>query len=438
MPTTKNQTTLTMSHKEREHLKVIHRVLKHELNCEEAAAALGLSVRQIYRIRDRYASDGDEGLIHRLRGATSNFGYGYTVRKRVIALYREQYSDYGPTLFAEKLEEHHSNLLSLIPNHETIRRWLLTSGDWATERVRRVHRRKRERRDAIGSLLQFDGSDHDWFERRGPRCCLLVAIDDASGRVLMRFAPSENTRDVLLTLRAYVAKYGIPHELYTDRAGVYHTKDGKYLTDVGRALTRLGVKMITAHSPQAKGRVERSNRTHQDRLVKALRQEGISTIEAANRFLERVYLNDHNRRFALTEGLKDSHRPSAGLDLENIFCFETTRRVYNDYTITLGAAFIQLERSKKVSLPPPGQTVTVRHHLDDDSLHIFWNEQELHYSSVKERPKQQTPPTRPPSSNHPWRLLKQIGKGRYRDKRTITKSRSNSRKKTLSSTPRHT
>jgi transposase-like protein len=342
----------------------------------------------------------------------------------VVELYRERYSDYGPTLFAEMIAREHADTLPLV-DHETLRRWLLKASLWTAERTRKAHRRKRERRELIGSLVQFDGSDHDWFEGRGPRCCLLVAIDDASGRVFMRFARSENAHDVLRTLKQYIERYGIPRELYTDKANIYHppSKAGK-LTDVGRALTRLGVRMIVAHSPQAKGRVERSNRTHQDRLVKALRRHNICTIEAANHFLEHSYLKEHNDRFARTHGLRDIHRPSNGIDFNNIFCFETTRSVYNDYTITLDAQFIQLEQSR-TPLPPPRRTVIVRRWLDH-SLHIFFNNEELAFSLIHSQRLSHSSSQKlplPPRPDHPWRHKNPIGKARYLNTRSITKSK---------------
>lgn len=418
---TEQNQKLTMSQKERERLKVLHRLDSGELRCSDAAECLGISERQLYRLRDRYRRDGDEGLIHRLRGCLSNRGYSRKARTQVLELYRERYSDYGPTLFAEMIAQKHSDTLPSV-NHETLRRWLLKASLWTAKRTRKAHRRKRERREQIGSLVQFDGSDHDWFEGRGHRCCLLVAIDDASGRVFMRFAHSENTHDVLLTLKQYIERYGIPRELYTDKANIYHppSKGGK-LTDVGRALTRLGVRMIVAHSPQAKGRVERSNRTHQDRLVKALRRQNINTIEAANEFLQHSYLKEHNDRFARTKGLRDIHRPSNGLDFNNIFCFETTRSVYNDYTITLNAQFIQLEQSK-TPLPPPRRTVIVRRWLDH-SLHIFFNNEELAFSIL--RSKQQSASSSrtlplPPGPDHPWRHKQPIGKSQYRNHKTKT------------------
>jgi hypothetical protein len=430
-----NEATLTMSSKERERLKIIGRVVKREMSCVEAAESLGLTERQLYRIRDRYIADGDEGLIHRLRGSTSNYGYGFKVRTRLLDLYRERYSDYGPTLFGEMIEEHHSLMVANIPDHETIRRWLLKAGLWTMERKSRAHRRKRERRGSIGSLVQFDGSEHEWFEKRGPKCCLLVAVDDASSTVLARFAASEDTRNVLLTLRAYIEHYGIPRESYMDRAKVYKNQKGTTPTDVERALGRLGVTMITAYSPQAKGRVERCNRTLQDRLVKALRRNGISTIEAANRYLEQTYLPDHNKRFALTRGLKNIHRSSSGLDLDNIFCFETTRKVNNDYTITLGATLFQLDASREVSRPVPGSTVTIRRWLNDDEIRIFWNEQPVRFSQIKSRPKPEAPILRRPAVDHPWRNLKPVGRRRYNSRRAEKRKGNTPGRKVLSSTP---
>ena len=402
---------LTMSYKEREYSKILARIGKGKFTCSDAAQAVGVTERHIFRLLARFRKDGDEGLIHRLRGSTSNRGYSRKLRLRILDLYRELYSDYGPTLFAEKIASDHSTIFPPI-DHDTIRRWLLKSGLWSTARVRRAHRRKRDRRAKIGSLVQFDGSHHDWFEGRGPACCLLVAIDDASSRVFLRFAPSENARDVLSALMAYVKRLGIPREIYTDRAMIYHPPSkGDRLTDIGRALGRLGVKMIKAHSPQAKGRVERSNRTHQDRLVKALRFHKISTIEAANQFLEASYIRDHNARFARTEGLADIHRDARGIDLKNIFCFETKRSVYNDYTITLESEFIQLNKlpgAKAAPLPPPRQSVVVRTWLDN-TLHIFWNDQELSFTRIDSKPRPRPRLNPGAIQSHPWRHRPPIG-----------------------------
>ena len=388
--------TLTMNTKERQRLQVLGHLKDGKTTVAKAAAALALSERQMYRVLGRYRSQGDGGLIHRLRGQTSNRGYPPKVRQEALRLYQEAYPDYGPTLFAEMLAEYHK----LIIDSDTLRRWLKTAGLWIGIRAARRHRQKRERRQAIGALLQFDGSFHEWFEDRGPACCLLVAIDDASGQLFLRFAESENTFDVLAMLKTYVKRYGIPREFYVDFGSVYHAKT-KRLTDVARALSRLGVTIIHARSPQAKGRVERSNRTHQDRLIKALRRHQIATINDANRFLDTTYLRNHNARFACQDHLPNIHRSAEGLDLSNIFCFETTRSVNYDYTITLGARYIQLLPSP-APLPPPRRHVTLRQWLDG-SLHIFWNEHELAFKHLSAKPKPKPRVFLPAPASHPWR-----------------------------------
>ena len=399
--------TLTMNQKERDRLKVLTQIQQNELTMAIAAENLHLSERQLYRLLNRYHEQGDAGLVHRLRGRPSNHAHGETDKAKTVRLYRERYHDYGPTLFSEVLADDHA--VEVAP--ETLRRWLITASLWAGSRRKRPHRRHRERRSAIGSLVQFDGSPHNWFEGRGPDCTLLVAIDDASSRVFLRFAESENTCDVFMTIRSYFERYGIPRAFYTDRGSVFYGEDKP--TEYQRAMKALGVETIFAHSPQAKGRVERSNRTHQDRLVKALRRHNIGQIAAANRFLEQTYHTEHNRDFAHADGLPDLHRSIDGIDLKNILCFETRRQVRNDYTITLDAQYLQLERSD-APLPPPKREVTVRRWLDD-SLHLFWNEHELKYTALKSKPKPQaaTTPSRP-ASDHPWRR-RPVGKGFKKD-----------------------
>jgi hypothetical protein len=406
--------TVTMSYREREHLKVVGRIEASELTVAEAAESVHLTERQMYRLLHRYRQEGDHGLIHRLRGRPSNLAYTGEVRKKAIRLYRELYSDYGPTLFAEKLELYHNLKIS----RQTATRWLTEESLWAGSRKRRPHRKKRQRRDCIGSLLQFDGSPHDWFEGRAPACCLLVAIDDASGRVMLRFAPSEDTYSVLSFWRDYVKRFGIPAEAYTDHGSVYYDPNNpKHLTAFGQALERLGVHRIYAHSPQAKGRVERSNRTHQDRLIKYLREQNVSSIDQANHLLETFFTDDHNRRFAHTEGLTDIHRPADGIDLNNIFCLQDTRQVHNDWTITLNTQFIQLLRSE-APLPPPRSNVIVRRSLDG-SLHIFWNEHELKFTKLSAKPRPPLPAPRPPATTHPW-FSKSVGGNRAQRRRAKT------------------
>ena len=390
------QEILTMSTKERQRLQLIGQVQHGKLTVAKAAAALDMSERQMYRVLRRFHKHGDAGLVHRMRGQHSNRGYPGSVRREVVHLYREAYPDYGPTLFAEMLAQHHD----LVIDSDTLRRWLKDTGLWMGIRAARKHRQRRERRDAIGALVQFDGSTHAWFEDRGPGCCLLVAIDDASGRVFMRFATSENGQEVLAMLKTYVQRFGIPREFYVDFGSVYYAKKHR-LTDVARALSRLGVGIIYARSPQAKGRVKRSNRTHQDRLIKALRRQLISTIDEANQYLDTTYLAEHNTRFARQDHLPDVHRSAAGLDLENIFCFESTRTVNHDYTIMLDARYIQL-RPASAPLPPPGNKVTVRRWLDA-SLHISWHDNELSFVQLNARPRPKPRTYLPAPHSHPWR-----------------------------------
>jgi transposase-like protein len=254
-----------MTRKERERLKVVEQINQKKLTYTDGANQLGVSERQMYRSMERYREEGDEGLTHRLRGATSNRQYPLKIRNTVIELYRSQYDDYGPTLFIEMLQEHNRIILGI----ETVRRWLLRAGLWKKARKGRRHRKKRERRGAIGEMIQFDGSYHKWFEDRGPESCLLVAIDDASGKVALRFVASESTQEVLSFWKQYMKAIGIPKQVYTDYHVVYYHPNSENKTDYGMAMKEMGIECLYASSPQAKGRVERMNRTLQDRLLKA-------------------------------------------------------------------------------------------------------------------------------------------------------------------------
>lgn len=381
-----------------ERIKVITRIQQNDLTVVDGAEALGISERQMYRILSRYRTDGEAGLVHRLRGRASNKAFETEWRTKAVRLYREKYSDYGPTLFVEKLSLYHE----LTVSRQTAARWLITASLWAGSRKKRPHRKRRFPRSAIGSLIQFDGSSHDWFEGRGPACCLLVAIDDSSNRVMLRFAPVEDTHHVLAFWHDYIHRYGIPAEVYTDKHAVYRDAENpEQLTQFGRALAALNIRHIIAHSPQAKGRVERVNRTLQDRLLRALREHNISSMEEANRFLEQCYTTQHNVRFAHLDGLSDIHRSADGIDVNNIFCSEEQRSVNYDWTITVHAQCIQLLRSD-VPLPPPRSKVTIRQWLDG-SLHIFWNEHELTSERLPRRPQHVRSLPRPPAANHPWR-----------------------------------
>ena len=396
---------LTMSKKELQRLKVLEQVENKVLTVKGASEALNLSERQTYRILKRYRSEGEKGLQHQSRGRPSNRGYRKDLQEKVISIYRKSYKDFGPTFFTEKLSERHSITI----DHETIRRWLRSHGEITATRKSRGHRKKRERKSSIGEMLQFDGSPHDWFEGRGEVCSLLHGVDDASSKVFLRFAKSESTQDVLQTLREYVEENGIFHSIYTDRLAVYYAEKQK--TDFQKAMEKLSVRCIYANSPQAKGRVERGNRTLQDRLVKEMRLRGISNIEEANKFLKKSFIEDYNKRFSHTEGLPDIHIELNGENLDNIFCFETERQVRNDYTITLSGKYIQLKKSEKYVLPLPKQFVTLRRYLDG-SLHIFNGEDELEYKGLKYKPERKIKVKYIPPANHPWRKIR-FGKSKY-------------------------
>lgn len=386
-----------MSQKEIERLLLIKQVDEKKLSIEEAAETMGISERQTYRILKRVREEGAKGVIHKLRGKKSNRGYPEEIKEKVIKLYREGYWDYGPTLFSEKLVEHHK--ISI--DHETIRKWLRENAITTSIRRKRPHRRKRERRSCFGELLQFDGSHHDWFEGRGAECCLINCVDDATGRVYLRFARTESTYDVMQTMWEYVNEIGIPRSIYTDRGSIYYA-EGK-LTDFSRAMKELGVEMIYAKSAQAKGRVERYNRTLQDRLVKALREKSISTIAEANKFLQNEFIEEFNQRFSVNSESADVHRSAENYQLENIFCYKTSRQVRNDYTINLFGGYIQL-LSGESPLPRPKQQVTVSKWLNGE-LHIYFNGQELNFKELKSKPTKKGCRTNRPADDHPWRNM---------------------------------
>jgi hypothetical protein len=397
--------TLTMSSRERDRLHTIRQMDRHQLTVIEGAAALKISERHCYRLLRSYRQKGDAGLIHGLRGRISNRRYSARVKAHVVELYEKRYADYGPQLYTEVLLDE----LGLEISRETIRLWLGETGLWKRTRKGRRHRKKRPRRPHIGDMVQVDGSHHAWFEDRGPVCCLFVFVDDASSRSSLFFAPTESEQGALESLWRYIERFGIPRQIYCDRLSVYYSLTGE--TNFARTLRVLGAEIIYAHSPQAKGRVERANRTHQDRLVKALREAGIGTIEEANRFLATRYLEKHNARFATTDGLIDVHRSVAGRDLKNIICFETERCVYHDMTFRFHTLFYQILPAQSL-LPVPRQRVTIRHWLDG-SMHVFWREQELAVVPCPPDHRRRSASPVTPAESHPWRH-KPVGKARFR------------------------
>lgn len=390
---------LTMNYKEADRLKIISQLESKKITVEESSALMGISARQTYRILKKIKEEGTKGIIHKLRGKKSNRGYPKELKKEVIKIYKQQYSDYGPTLFSEELVKSYK----ISVNHETVRKWLREESITTSMRKKRPHRKRRERRSCFGELLQFDGSHHDWFEGRGAECCLINCVDDSTGKVYLKFAVSENTQDVLLTLWEYVNKHGIPRSIYTDKFSVYKA-EGK-LTDFGRAMKELNIETIFANSPQAKGRVERANRTLQDRLAKALRREGISNIVQANEYVQKIFISDYNSKFAVNLEVPDAHRITTGYDLKNIFCYKTSRQVRNDYTINLAGGYIQLLKGSS-PLPIPKQNVTICKWLNGE-MHIYFNGQEINFTRLENKPGKLGYKIHHLPKDHPWRRMNQ-------------------------------
>jgi transposase len=410
--------TISMSRKERKRLEAFSRVKKGGVTLVEAGELLGLSYRQTKRAWSRYQSEGDAGLVHRLRGRAPNRHSPEKTKQQSLALYRQQYADYGPTLAAECLAKEDGVKVSVT----TLRRWLLQAGLLDRRRKRRLHRRRRTRREHLGELVQMDGSFHDWFEGRRGWAVLMVMIDDATGMVTARFYENESWASSSDVFQHYVGRHGLPRGLYVDQHGIYRPDsaptNAELLdncppeTQFGRAMRELEVELILARSPQAKGRVERMNGTLQDRLVKALRRAKISDLEAANRFLNDTFLAEFNSRFAVAAvGAEDWHRPlSAATDLSRIVSIQETRVVANDWTLRWRNRLLQLPR-ETAEFVRSGQRVTVCEPLDG-VLRVFAGERELCWSPILAPPLpkrvKRIGPTgssqgQKPAANHPWR-----------------------------------
>ena len=406
---------LTLSTKERKRLAILSQVKAGVLKLVKAAELVGLSYRQMKRVWKRYWEDGDGGLTHRSRGRAPNRRIAEGFWKKVLQRYEERYPDFGPTLASEYLAEE-----GLVVDHETLRRWLLEAGLWAKKRKRPTHRQWRERRAYCGELIQMDGSHHDWFEGRRDGAVRMVMIDDATNRTYARFYEVEDTRAAMDVFGRYARRYGLPQALYVDRDSIYEcTREGRIdeelrgegpQTQFERVMKVLGVEVICANSPQAKGRVERRNGVFQDRLVKAMRLEAISTLEAANRYLERVFLPALNRRFVVRARERgDLHRPiPAGLSLKEVLCFEEPRFVQNDWTVRWRNRYFQIA-SRHEALHLARRPITVRERLDG-SVALLYRGERLQFRELTERPTPLPPPVqdRPrrrwtPPADHPWR-----------------------------------
>jgi hypothetical protein len=375
---------LTMSVKERRRVEVLSRVRDGQLSVAAAARLLGVSERQAWRLKRRYAAGGDAGLVHRLRGRASNRKTDDAVRSAILAAYRATYAGFGPTLASEYLRRRDGYAVS----PDALGRWLRGEGLFERRRKRGTHRLRRPRRCCAGELVQMDGSWHDWLEGRGPWCCLMVLVDDATGRVLARFYEKETLAAAFDAFARYAASRGLPRALYVDKAGIYRAEDGGPPTQFGRAMVDLGVELILANSPQAKGRVERMNGTLQDRLCKDLRLRGVTTIAAANAVLDRSFLRAFNAKFAVAATRKrDAHRPAGSrARLAEALCEREERAVGRDWCVQWRGRVLQVDaRHAGLDLPRPGRRVMVIARADRTLL-VRYAGQTLTWSEVSKRP----------------------------------------------------
>jgi len=395
-----------MSEKERIRLQVLARVKRGELTVVSATEVMGLSLRQARRVWKRFDSSGDAGLVHGLRGRSSNRRLSEEVRERIVKIHQEKYPDFGPTLACEKLAADHDLVVS--PN--TLASLLKARGLWERRRRRGKHRKRRERRSCFGSMIQMDGSHHDWFEGRADKCVLMVMIDDATSHTYARFYPAETTEAALDVFERWVKQHGIPRSLYVDRHAIY--RDQTYQekpTQFGRAMKELGVELICAHSPQAKGRVERRNAVFQDRLVKEMRLRRINSIDQANLLLEKTFLDDLNSRYAVkAKKQQDLHR---GVDekmkLEEVLCVCEARVVGEDWCVRWKNRWLQIDKRHE-GLQLAGKRVRVKQKRDGELIVEHKNER-LTTNELSQQPTR--PPARKPIINnrqwkpgpsHPW------------------------------------
>jgi len=380
-------TVIAMSRTEIDRMSVLQDLAASRIKVTEAARLMGLGRRQVFRLSKAFARHGPGALVSRRRGRPSNRSYPSGWRTEVLGIVRERYADFGPTLAAEKLAELHGIHLG----RETLRQWMIAAGLWKDRRARlkAVHQ-PRYRRHCLGELIQIDGSEHWWFEGRGPQCTLLVYIDDATSRLMhLQFVESESTFDYFAATRAYLERYGKPVAFYSDKHGVFRVnkKDavgGDGMTQFGRALHALNIDIICANSSQAKGRVERANGTLQDRLVKEMRLSGIDTIEAGNAFLP-AFMETYNVRFAKAPlEDRDLHRPLASHDdIDDVFAWKEGRSVSMNLTLQYDQVLFILEPTG-IARSLARKRVTVIDY-PDGRLAIRYNGVDLPYRTFDKR-----------------------------------------------------
>ena len=409
---------LTMSKKELTRLEIVQRLEKKLLKQKDAGEMLRISTRQIRRLLVNYKQEGAAGMISKRRGRPSNNQLDPQIKKKAIDLLHSQYADFGPTLACEKLIERNSLKLS----KESVRQIMISEGLWKPRNRKRpqIHQ-MRARRASVGELVQIDGSPHNWFEDRGPRCNALVYVDDASGQLKeLFFTPEETTLSYFAATRNYLSRYGLPKAFYSDKNSIFKVNikgalSGTGMTQFGRAMRHLGIEIICANTPQAKGRVERMNLTLQDRLVKEMRLNNISDIQSANAFAP-TFIADFNRRFAVQPSSEyDAHRPLlfSPQELDLIFSRQETRSLSKNLTIQYKKVIYQIQTKRPTYALRKAQ-VTVCEDAQGN-ITILYKGKPLDYSVFHRQRKQaevvqskhinsrlNKQPSRP-ADNHPWR-----------------------------------
>lgn len=425
-----------MSRKEFDRGAVLGRVERGEVSLKDAAPLLRISYRQVKRLYKRYRAEGPAGLVHRSVGRVSNHGCSVAEREQVLELIRAHYGGraergpgqrFGPTLVAEHLRSDHEIHVPV----STVRGWMLEAGLWSRARRSRPKPKRRERRAHFGELVQLDGSFHDWLEGRGERgsqrSCVMNMVDDATGTTLLRFGEQETIWAAADVLRAWIEAYGIPRALYTDWKNVYKREptsaeeaageEGH--THFGRMCAKLGIRIIAASSPQAKGRVERSNGTQQDRLIKKMRLLEIADDAAANAYVESTYLPAYNARYAVLPASEvNYHLPrDPTLADHEVFCLEHKRTVSNDFVVQFGKRALQLDASARGRVPARSRVV-VRETQDGELRVIHFSrlhgEHECRWTPAADRASGRGAPAEPrvpkpvrkpnrPAADHPWR-----------------------------------
>src|SRR3990167_8314083 len=370
-----------------EQAKVLDLIISMDMSQEDGARILKISSRQVRNKLKAYRKEGIKSLVHKNRGKASNKKWDRGKEKLAIELLKGEWFGFGPTFAAEKLFELHAIKIS----REALRKSMIKHGLWIVKGRKIKHRIRRPRKPCFGIMIQLDGSPHDWFEKRASKCTLLVFIDDATSKIVwLEFAKSESVEDVMKATWNYFTAYGLPTSFYTDYGSVFsvntNNPERDKITQFERALKELDIEIIHAHSPQAKGRVERSNRTHQDRLCKELRLRNICTMEDANRFLHEEYMEKHNIKFAKEPADSTNvHRSVKNINLNNIFCIKEERKLQNDFTILYQTRIFQLEAQQKTIIKPKNE-ITVNKHLHG-SIRLSIRKVDLYFKEINERSK---------------------------------------------------